>query len=107
MTYSDKLKSPRWQRKRLEIMQRDNFKCCICDNVEKELNVHHLYYIKDTDPWDYDDECYVTLCVDCHNHVHTVMTKIVALIAFKAIKDGLCLFDIDKLLNPNKDEILF
>jgi len=34
-TYAEKLKHPLWQRKRLEILNRDGFKCAQC--VEKSL----------------------------------------------------------------------
>lgn len=43
-SYAFKLKDPRWQRKRLEILQRDNFTCQECYATDKELNVHHLIY---------------------------------------------------------------
>ena len=44
MTYWEKLKSPEWQKKRLEIMHRDNFMCVCCLSTENELHVHHHYY---------------------------------------------------------------
>jgi 5-methylcytosine-specific restriction endonuclease McrA len=66
MKYSDKLKDPRWQRKRLEIFQRDNFRCQHCGNPDKPLNIHHLIYLR-RDPWDYPNHLYQTLCEDCHN----------------------------------------
>lgn len=69
-TYSEKLKDPKWQRKRLEIMERDTFQCQICWNKEETLTVHHKSYIKGRDPWDYDDEYLITLCEDCHQSVH-------------------------------------
>lgn len=72
MTYSEKLKDPRWQKKRLEIMQRDKFTCRACDEQKKTLNVHHLNYEKNKDPWDYDDLNLVTLCEDCHNVMHWI-----------------------------------
>lgn len=28
--------------------------------------MHHLYYEKDQDPWDYPDESLITLCEECH-----------------------------------------
>ena len=65
MTYSEKLRDPRWQKKRLEIMQRDGFACAFCNAKDKELQVHHLTY-KKRDPWDYPDYLYQTLCRDCH-----------------------------------------
>lgn len=66
MTYAEKLRSPLWQKKRLEILQRDNWKCCSCGSDEKNLQVHHLVYVKNNNPWDYDHSCLQTLCDDCH-----------------------------------------
>lgn len=44
MTYYEMLKDPRWQKKRLEIMERDEFACRDCGDKESTLNVHHTYY---------------------------------------------------------------
>jgi hypothetical protein len=71
-SYSEKLKDPRWQRKRLEVMQRDDFTCRLCGNAEKTLNVHHCNYGKGKEPWDYPDSNLVTLCEDCHTGVEDV-----------------------------------
>uniref|UniRef100_A0A6H2A2N3 Putative HNH endonuclease n=1 Tax=viral metagenome TaxID=1070528 RepID=A0A6H2A2N3_9ZZZZ len=66
-TYSEKLKDPKWQKKRLEIFQRDNWQCKNCGSKEKTLNVHHCwYYYGKKDPWEYDDKSLVTLCENCH-----------------------------------------
>lgn len=65
-TYVDLLKDPRWQKKRLEIMQRDNFTCQHCGCQDKELQIHHLIYHKDYKPWEYDSEELITLCNRCH-----------------------------------------
>ena len=66
MKYSDKLKDPRWQRKRLEVMERDDFRCMCCHGDDVTLNVHHTYYVFDKDPWDYPTETLWTICQDCH-----------------------------------------
>lgn len=66
MTYAEKLKDPRWQKKRLEILERDKHKCVQC-NCKYNLHVHHLNYIKNTDPWDYDNNYLITLCDVCHS----------------------------------------
>ncbi len=84
-SYAFKLKDPRWQRKRLEILQRDNFTCQECYATDKELNVHHLIY-KKRDPWDYPNHCYQTLCVDCHQERQELTDKIVDALRL-AIKD--------------------
>ena len=44
MTYKEKLLDPRWQKKRLEILNRDNFTCQCCGDDKKTLNIHHKYY---------------------------------------------------------------
>lgn len=65
-TYYEKLRDPRWQKKRLEIMERDGFACAFCCDSSKTLNVHHYYYLKGVDPWDYCSNSLVCLCEDCH-----------------------------------------
>lgn len=64
------LKDPRWQKKRLDILNRDNFKCQCCGNGELTLHVHHTKYIKGNDPWDYKNNFLVTLCELCHDSEH-------------------------------------
>jgi len=66
VTYSEKLKDPRWQKKRLKIFERDEWRCQKCFDAESMLAVHHRYYIVDREPWDYPDKLLVTLCEDCH-----------------------------------------
>lgn len=70
MKYFEKLKDPRWQRKRLEIFQRDDFTCQSCGSKNKTLHAHHLCYFKGHDPWDYDNFFIITLCEDCHEIFH-------------------------------------
>lgn len=64
--YLRKLRDPRWQKKRLEVMQRDEFTCQNCFDSESTLNVHHNYYKAGNDPWDYPLTALVTLCETCH-----------------------------------------
>lgn len=64
--FFEKYKDPRWQKKRLEIMERDDFKCCDCHADNKTLNVHHKYYMFGKNPWEYDEGILITLCEDCH-----------------------------------------
>jgi 5-methylcytosine-specific restriction endonuclease McrA len=64
--YWEKLRDPRWQRKRTEIMQRDNYTCRYCQSTENTLNVHHRVYRKGKSPWEYEDDVFVTLCESCH-----------------------------------------
>lgn len=64
--YFTLLKDPRWQKKRLEIMNRDGFKCQDCGHDDLPLNIHHKYYIYGMTPWDYDNDILITLCEECH-----------------------------------------
>lgn len=64
--YFKKLKDPRWQKKRLEVFERDEWACQICFDNEATLNVHHKYYIWKADPWDYPNDALITLCEECH-----------------------------------------
>ena len=65
MNYSEKLKHPKWQKKRLEILNRDNFTCKLCGDSETELHVHHLKYTG-SNPENAPNEDLETLCKDCH-----------------------------------------
>jgi hypothetical protein len=64
--YLTKLRDPRWQKKRLEVLERDNWTCQLCGDKQSTLTVHHRYYTKGAEPWDYPGECLVTLCENCH-----------------------------------------
>lgn len=69
-TYHELLRDPRWQRKRLEAMNRAGFKCEECGSAETTLNVHHLIYRKGAKPWEYEPDELVCLCEDCHGTRH-------------------------------------
>lgn len=66
--YQKILKDPRWQRKRLEIYQRDKFTCQLCQDIRTTLCVHHEAY--NGNPWDVPNDCLKTLCAHCHDIVH-------------------------------------
>ena len=72
MTYSEQLKSPLWQKKRLEVLQRDSFKCVKCNNDKLTLHVHHKSYVIGKSAWDYPIEYLETLCENCHKNEHFV-----------------------------------
>jgi hypothetical protein len=66
--YALKFQDPRWQKKRLEILKRDEWACKLCGDRGATLHVHHRYYLEwGTDPWKYPDEALVTLCETCHD----------------------------------------
>ena len=66
ISYSEKLQNPLWQKKRLEILDRDHFTCTICGDKETTLHIHHKEYIKGNEPWEYQDDNFQTLCKHCH-----------------------------------------
>lgn len=70
MNYQDQIKNPNWQKKRLEIMQRDDFTCQSCMDSDSTLNVHHKYYLPNKKIWEYPSESLVTLCEFCHKDLH-------------------------------------
>lgn len=75
-SYAEKLKDPRWQAKRLEILSRDEFTCLTCQSKDKTLHVHHRWYEKGLDPWDYESDVYQTLCEDCHTSIESELQSI-------------------------------
>jgi hypothetical protein len=64
--YAQKLKDPRWQKRRLEILSRDEFACALCGDSENTLHVHHIAYTTE-EPWNAPDHQLVTLCASCHD----------------------------------------
>ena len=68
--YYEKFKDPRWQKKRLEILKRDDFKCYLCGDKESQLHVHHTCYVAGRDPWEYKQYQLITLCENCHKAEH-------------------------------------
>lgn len=75
LSYNEQIKSPHWQKRRLQILQRDNFTCQICGSTEKTLHVHHLCYRKDAKIWDCPDNTLITLCEDCHRMEHEMRSE--------------------------------
>lgn len=69
-TYYEKLKDPKWQKKRLEAMQRKEFCCELCGDNETTLNVHHKEYFKNYEPWEYELDQLAVLCESCHESYH-------------------------------------
>lgn len=67
MTYAEKLLDPRWQKKRLSILDRDNWRCKLCGDGTTTFHIHHKKY--KGDPWEVEDEDLVTYCKHCHSVV--------------------------------------
>jgi hypothetical protein len=102
MNFQEQIKSPLWQKKRLEILERDEFTCRNCECKDKTLHIHHLYYIKNRMIWNYNNTSLITVCEDCHKKMpylqrwvlemlfgvnkdyDIILTEIVDLIALKS-----------------------
>jgi len=95
MTYAEKLKDPRWQKKRLEVFNRDGFKCLLCEDDKTELQVHHISYDYKCEPWEYPLENFKSLCKHCH-----------AIISLFDIPNGREIVSIKKHI-PGKDDMYF
>jgi hypothetical protein len=63
--YSQKLKDPRWQAKRVRILKRCDSKCEEC-GLTSGPEVHHCYYRYGREAWQYPDTALLALCHDCH-----------------------------------------
>jgi hypothetical protein len=68
MTYSEKLRDPRWQKLRCELIEKANSRCTNCEHGHEDgpLQVHHLVYIRGKQPWEYDERFLKVLCDNCH-----------------------------------------
>lgn len=87
MTYQDQIKSPKWQRKRLEVMEGRSFECESCGDKEKTLNVHHKIYRKNKKIWEYPNSDLECLCEDCHKESHTLAEKIREALSIMSLGD--------------------
>ncbi len=108
--FSDQYKHPLWQKKRLEILKRDDFNCVGCGASDKQLHVHHGYYEINMMLWEYDNNTMITLCEKCHKKVdiqkrelHKKIAKLY-LCQWKLITStiDLLLLDRFKYENPNE-----
>lgn len=66
MDYKQRLKRPKWQKKRLEMLEKHNWRCDICDDTETCLHLHHKKYEYGRLPWEYQDGNFSVLCERCH-----------------------------------------
>lgn len=120
-TYSEKLKDPRWQKKRIDILGRDNLTCQLCSDTTTELQVHHKSYKWGNEPWEYEDDNFITLCKHCHKVVESFKGKrLTPIIASKYYEDFLKCYVISTILkhpvhgmvlaihyyHPETDEVL-
>ncbi len=100
MTYAQKLRDPRWQKKRLEILQRDGFACRYCSSKDKELHVHHSVYPKGKQPWEAEDATLFSLCNECHEDVEQLRDDCSFLMCLHP-HANLCFYYLNKAFKRN------
>jgi len=71
--FSAQYKHPNWQKKRLEVLEHDNYTCRRCGATETHLHVHHAQYFKECKVWQYHQSQLLTLCDACHEHIHDLI----------------------------------
>lgn len=85
--YSEKLKDPRWQKLRLEVMNRSEFHCEICGDGSSTLHVHHKEYFKGREVWEYEIGQLSCICEDCHDAIHGSIDALKLICSYVAL-DG-------------------
>lgn len=70
-SYSEQLRDPRWQRKRLKVLERDLWRCTKCGDTKTELHVDHKAYRGRLKAWEYRMDELQTLCKPCHKKKHS------------------------------------
>lgn len=73
--YSELLQDPRWQKKRLEILEYAGWRCQICGAQNITLHVHHSRYIKNKKPWQYPNGSLIAVCKPHHEMLHPEKKK--------------------------------
>lgn len=85
--YNKELNSKEWKLKRLEVLQRDKYKCLEC-GISENLHVHHNYYTNGKKAWEYPLKAFKTLCNKCHKKHHEENKIVVkSLVKQKSRKD--------------------
>jgi 5-methylcytosine-specific restriction endonuclease McrA len=73
-TYGQKLKDSRWQQLRLKSFDAAQWTCEECLTVKPKdgLQLHHVVYLPNVEPWDHPPEVLMVLCEGCHEKRHEV-----------------------------------
>lgn len=77
-SYAAKLKDPRWQKRRLEKLESAGWACEYCGDTTSNLQVHHRWYLKGYEPWDYGIDQLECLCEKHHemaSRVHKLLKE--------------------------------
>ena len=74
-TYAQKLQDPRWLAFAAGIRRDRGNVCRVCKQTGKVIQVHHVFYYPDREPWEYEGEEIVLLCRECHKAIHVELQK--------------------------------
>ena len=69
--YMERLRDPRWQKMRLEILDRAGWRCEDCGTGSVNLQIHHGFYERGLQAWEYPGEALYCLCDHCHEKAET------------------------------------
>lgn len=68
--YALALLDSRWNKKRVQVLKRDNYRCTNCGADNCRLSVHHEIYLKDKQPWEVPMRYLKSMCDRCHSDAH-------------------------------------
>jgi hypothetical protein len=106
MDYKEKLNHPKWQKRRLEIMQKADWKCEKCGCDSEQLHVHHTdYKAGGPNPWDYEDQYLQCICATCHTLSHIERGRILKFIGLEAPQPEIRYLLGDKSLHDQLKDI--
>lgn len=80
MELGEQYRHPEWQRKRLQVLERAQWRCSNCQAQDKQLHVHHKRYLRGHKVWEYDLTDLVALCERCHADHHEGMDRLKAVL---------------------------
>ena len=66
-------KSSAWEKKRLEILERDNYECQVCKEeggFTPATTVHHILHLENRPDLAFDNDNLLSVCAACHNKEH-------------------------------------
>lgn len=71
ISYQDQLKTDEWKEFAEEVKEKSEWKCEICQCVDKPLQAHHKKYIHGRKAWQYHIDTMQCLCNECHKNKHS------------------------------------
>ena len=108
MEYKSQYLHPRWQKKRLEILNRDHWQCKICGVKDKTLHVHHTYYKKGAKVWEAENKWLKTLCEDCHAEEPILINIMIDKLILMIKQSGITSDALDHVVGEiEKDHFMF